>query len=85
VGLTTAYYSGLQDAYDFADTGDTIQSKNTTFSEILFIDDPTAKTTYFEAGYDCAFTSIIDWTYLIGDMTVSDGLFVLQDGTLDLQ
>ena len=77
-----SYFLTLQEAYDNAENGDTLQSKDTTINgDINFNLDIAV---LFEGGYDCGYTSIIGTTTINGDMTISNGTFTIQSGILKL-
>ena len=75
-----SYFLTLQEAYDNAVEGDTLQSKDTTISgNINFSSDINI---FFEGGYDCAYDSIVGTTTINGDILISNGTFTIQSGIL---
>jgi hypothetical protein len=85
LGDPTDYYS-LQDAYDSAQHGDTIQSQALEFTEPLDIDDVSDKSVTFKGGYDCNYNEPpAGTTTLNGDMTISNGTLTIDDGTFEVQ
>jgi hypothetical protein len=77
------YYDKLQLAYDDAVDQDTIMTQVTTLGEDIFFD--TNKEVAIKAGSDCNYVSNTGTTTVTGDMAVSDGKVIIQDGTLALQ
>ncbi len=74
------YYATLQDAYDAALTGDSIQSQ-----DVIFLGDHTFdlnKSVTITGGYSCDYSSITGTTTINGDVTIDDGTVTLDD--LDL-
>ncbi|RJO60409.1 hypothetical protein C4544_05050 [candidate division WS5 bacterium] len=71
LGVSLAYYFSLQEAYAAASSGESIQCKDTTFTEHLSFD--LSKTVYIEGGYDCAYSDITGSTTVTGDMLITDG------------
>jgi hypothetical protein len=80
---TSYYSSSLQNAYDNAGSGNTIQSQNTTIIGDLHIDGAVSIT--FEGGYDCDYSAVSGTTTVIGNMTISNGTITIQSGTLEVQ
>jgi hypothetical protein len=80
---TPLYYLTLQDAYDAALDGETIQSQDIIFSGDLFIDRNILTT--FESGYDCSYVTAAGVTTISGNMTVSQGTLTIGNGTFQLQ
>jgi hypothetical protein len=75
-------YSMLQDAYDAALCGHTIQSQDTVFTEDLYI--YRGKYITLQAGYNCDYdyTPNPGTTSLKGTMRISRGIFRIRYGTL---
>ncbi len=70
-GGTPSYYMSLQEAYNLAADGDTIQCVNVTFAENLTIN--AAKSVTLEGGYNGAYSTITGVTSLQGDINITDG------------
>jgi hypothetical protein len=81
-GTTPVYYSKLQDAYNAAGDLDTIQSHDVVFGEDLNINH--SKLVKIEGGYTCDYASFTGKTTINGNMTISDGTLVIQNGTLEV-
>ncbi len=77
---TPVYYSSLQSAYDAAVYGDTIQSRNVSFTDDLTIDRSILVT--LEGGYDCDYTTTTGNTSLNGIMTINDGTITVENFVL---
>ncbi len=78
VRIDGIYYSTLQDAYDDAMYGDTIQSRNAVFCEDLYLDDNNTSVT-LEGGYNDDFSAIIGKTFLGGNLFVSGGSATIEN------
>ena len=76
-------YDFLQDAYDNAAGMNTIQSQATVFDENLLFD--MSKSVYVKAGYDCSYANNALITTLNGNMTITDGILIIQSGMLEIQ
>lgn len=76
-GTTPTYYPSLQDAYNNAVDGDTIQVQAVIFTEDLFIN--LNKSVLLEGGYDGAFTTNSGNTTLNGNMTISNGTITTEN------
>jgi PKD repeat protein len=83
VKIGSVYYSTLQDAYNAASDGNVIQSQDLTFTEDLNINRNISVT--LEGGYDCDYTAITGKTTLKGDMTLSNGTVIVQEGTFVIE
>jgi subtilisin family serine protease len=70
-GASTSYHLTLQEAYDAANDGDTIQCQATSFTEDLYID--LNKTITIRGGYNNAYTTVIGRTTLNGLLEITDG------------
>jgi len=79
-GTSPDYYSYLQDAYDAAGSTATIESHDVIFNESLNCN--LDKTITFMGGYTCDYSSIAGPTTIIGNLTISGGTLIIQDGTL---
>jgi len=74
---TSIEYLSLQDAYDAAGDGDTIQGHTAVMNEDLSIDADISVT--FEGGYDCNYTGKSGETTLNGNIDISIGTVVMED------
>jgi len=74
-----AYYWSLQEAYDIASDGDTIEVKAVTFVEDLFANDINNKSVIILGGYDDNFYNVIAVTTLKGKLKVSHGHLSVQN------
>jgi hypothetical protein len=82
-GESQEYYSLLQDAYDNANEGDTIQCQDFSFAENLNINRQISVT--LEGGWrDCGYTNNTGKTILNGNMTISDGILTIGSGTFEI-
>ena len=77
-----AYYSTLQAAYDAVLSGYTIQSKASVLNEDAIID--LNKTVKIIAGYNCAYSAITGQTTLNGNVSISEGKLIIDDGQLHI-
>jgi hypothetical protein len=82
VDTTPDYYSKFQDAYDAAGNLDTVQTHDTVFDEDLNITH--SKLVKLESGFSCDYESVTGTTTINGNMTVSAGTLVIQNGTLEV-
>ena len=69
------YYLTLQDAYDAAEDGDTIQSRVTVFTDNVFADRNISVT--FNGGYNCNYSNVTGTTAFNGIMTISSGTLTI--------
>jgi predicted CxxxxCH...CXXCH cytochrome family protein len=76
-------YVSLQDACNNANNGDTIMSNKMAFQQDISLD--MDKTIYFEGGCSCDFLSSGGKSTVIGNMTVNNGTFVIENGTLEIK
>jgi PKD repeat protein len=74
-GAVTEYFNTLQEAYNAAEQGDTIQIRTLTLSE--YPDLNLNKTVTLEGGYDCDYLSGTDFTTINGTMSISDGTVII--------
>jgi len=79
----STYYSSLQDTYDAAVNGNTIQSVRITLNEDIIIDNDKAVT--IQSGYNCNYSNIIGATTINGNVTINSGSLILADGNLIIQ
>jgi hypothetical protein len=70
-GGTPSYYLSLQEAYNIAADGDTIQCVGVTFAENLTIN--ADKSVALQGGYDGSYSTITGISALRGDMNVTAG------------
>jgi hypothetical protein len=75
------YYPGLQEAYDYAADGDTIQSGAVTFTEDMYFD--RNKEVYIEGGYDCGYMTVIGNTRINGSIIIDKGLVTFENITAE--
>ena len=73
--ITPSYYLTLQEAYDAAGDGDTIQSIDGTFTEDLFVD--IGKSIVLEGGYDGVYSVQSGYTTLNGSVDVTNGTLTI--------
>jgi hypothetical protein len=78
IGSSTEYYPSIQEAFNAAIDGDTVQIQEGVHNENL----NTSKTVFFSGGYGCVYTSITGETVINGDMTISDGTITISEGKL---
>jgi parallel beta-helix repeat protein len=83
VGATPVYFSTIQEAYNAAQSGETLQSKAVSFPENLIFG--LNKSVVLIGGYDCGFTGNSGATIINGAVTVSSGKIIIQSGTLKVQ
>ncbi len=81
-GASPVYYTKFQDAYDASVDLDTVQSHDTVFGENINIDH--AKLVRIEGGYGCDYGAVTGKTTINGNMIISAGTLVIQDGTLEI-
>jgi hypothetical protein len=74
---TIYFYSSLQDAYNAAADGDTIQTIFVTLSESLSANRNISVT--LQGGYDGLYTTISGDTILQGDMNINDGTLTIEN------
>lgn len=74
-GVSPAYYSTIQDAYSVAADGSSIKTWATTYSESLFCNRPIIVS--LQGGYDKDYTSQVDATVLLGQLTISAGSLIV--------
>jgi len=74
------YYSSLQDAYDAATDGETVEVIAVTFNETLTID--LNKSVTFSGGYNGAYSSNSETTVLQGSINISSGLLTIENFVL---
>jgi PKD repeat protein len=68
-GATTVYYSTIQEAYEAAEGGQTIQSQAVALEADLNLEKPVT----LDGGYNCEYTTNTGMTRLIGTITISNG------------
>jgi len=76
-GAGTDYYYTIQDAYDEAGSGETVQVRYTSFSGDLSID--INKSVTIKGGYNCDYTGVAGRTTINGDVAVTDGTVTIED------
>jgi len=72
-----SYFFLIQEAYDAAHTGDTIQCQDALYTEDLFFD--LDKSVFLEGGYDCAYSITTGTTTLNGSITITDGAATIEN------
>ncbi|RJQ44441.1 MAG: hypothetical protein C4538_10505 [Nitrospiraceae bacterium] len=72
-----AYYNTMQEAYDNAGNGTTIQCQDLIFSGDMYIDLDKAVT--IRGGYDCSYSTSMGTTTIEGNMTISNGTATLEN------
>jgi hypothetical protein len=78
IGSSTEYYFSIQEAYNAAIGGDTIQIQEGIHNDNL----NTSKTVFLSGGYGCVYTSITGETTVNGNLTISDGILTISEGIL---
>ncbi len=78
-GSATTYYTSLQDAYNAASNGDTIQSQFGDFAGDVTMDDVSDKSVTLEGGYNCDYTAVIGVTNIKGNMTINRGTVTIRN------
>ncbi|MBI5663870.1 MAG: hypothetical protein HZC49_02085 [Nitrospirae bacterium] len=71
------YYLTLQDAYNAAGNGDTVQGQGVTFTGDFNAD--LNKTVTIEGGYNCGYSAVTGVTAINGTMTISNGSILIYD------
>jgi len=82
-GNPAMYYILVQDAYDAAWAGNTIQCQDAVNVEDLYID--VNKTVFIEGGFNCSYSGNAGVTTINGNMTISDGILTIQSGKVKIQ
>lgn len=80
-GAAPEYFNTLQEAYNAAKQGDTIQIRTLTLSEYPELN--LNKTVTLEGGYDCDFLSGTCYTTINGTMSISDGTVIIDNFILN--
>ncbi len=80
VGVTTVYYTTLQDAYNAAADGDLIQSQGVVFLEDLNLN--LNKTVTIKTGYDCNYTTNSTNSGLSGTLVITNGTIIIENMVL---
>lgn len=78
IGNTTANFALLQNAFNVAQHGNTIQARGVEFSENLTLNRPNVTVT-LEGGYDSSFTSNTGVTRLRGTLAINSGTLILEN------
>ena len=76
-GVTPIYFSTLQSAYDAANDGQSIQSRNETFTENININRNIAFT--LTGGFNCDYSEITNTTTIIGNVNISNGKVTIEN------
>jgi hypothetical protein len=74
---TPVYYSTIQEAYDAAAEGDSIQSRDTVLNEDLVFD--LNKTVAISGGYGCNYSAVTGITTVSGSLTIDDGTLTIDN------
>jgi hypothetical protein len=82
VNIGALDYSSLQVAYNDAAEDAVVKSQDTIFTEDLAFD--INKSIYFDNGYDCSYSAIQGTTTVRGDISLSSGLMIIQNGNLKI-
>ena len=82
-GETPSNHFFLQEAYNTAADGDTIQCLDATFTENLTID--ANKSVTLEGGYDGSYSTITGTTALQGALIISNGTLIIENFVLLFQ
>ena len=82
-GTPPWYYTTIQSAYDEAYEGEVIQSRDQVFTEYFFIDRNLH--VYFEGGFNCGYSTNEGVTVINGNVTLTDGMFIIDSGTLQIR
>ncbi len=75
-GESAEYFTTLQDAYDSAVQGDSIQVQNTVLTDDLIANRNISIT--ITGGYSCDFSAVTGNTEIAGTLTISDGMISLE-------
>ncbi len=75
-GESAEYFTALQDAYDSAVQGDSIQVQNTLLTDDLIANRNISIT--ITGGYSCDFSAVTGNTEIAGTLTISDGMISLE-------
>lgn len=78
--IEITYYNSLQNAYDLSTDGDTIQSEGIVYSESLYVNRDIL--ILFGGGYDCRYEFTPDETVIDGDLIITYGMMIINDGKL---
>ena len=76
-GANPQYYSSLQNAYNSAVDGDTLQIQALDFSENVSLDRNLSVT--LKGGFDCGYTTSYPNSVINGSLTISDGTVALEN------
>jgi len=76
-GVTPVYFFTLQSAYNAANDGQTIQSRDETFIENININRNITLT--FIGGFNCDFTASINKTTIIGNVNINNGKVTIEN------
>jgi hypothetical protein len=74
---TTTYYNSMQDAYNAAAGGETIESQAVTLTENPVFGN--AVSVVIQGGYDSTYGSIIGYTTISGTVTIQNGTVTVND------
>jgi len=72
----------LQNVFDTAETGNTVQSKAVTYAGDITIDQDKALSV--AGGYDCSFSNVSGSTAVNGDVTITKGILTIHSGVLTI-
>ena len=82
-GTPPGYYFVVQNSYNDAVADDIIQSQDAELTEDIMINRNIP--VILKGGCDCSFTNTTGTTIINGNMTISDGSVIVQNGTFALQ
>ena len=74
---STGTYTSMQDAYNDASSGNTIQGRDVTINENINLNRPVTVT--IQGGYNCDHTAVTGKTTITGNMTISDGTVTMEN------
>ncbi len=78
-GPPSVYYFSLQQAYNEAAGGDTIQLQAVNITDTLYMN----KTLNLQGGFNCNFTTVIGTTTINGNVNINDGTVTIENISLE--
>jgi hypothetical protein len=82
IGTQTIYFFTLQNAFNIAGEGESIEIKGGTYN--TDISNLNINSVTLTGGYDCSFTAASGNTNITGDLTISIGTLTINDGKLEI-